>query len=267
MPSPLPGMDPWMEDPVLWPSVHLRLITYIGDTLTEVLPAGYVANINERRSVSEPDRDIYPDASVLERLSHRRPSNGAAASAATAERDPPWIVEMSPVEVREPFLEILSAGDAGRVVTVLEILSPSNKASGASGRQQYRAKQRAVLASETHLLKIDLLRHGEHTVAATRERVLQRGNYDYIVSLSRAGQRDLCEVWGIQLRDHLPRVSIPLAGEDPDVLLDLQSHFVTCYDRGGYAARIDYRRDPPTALRSADAEWADTLLRQKGLRQ
>ncbi|MCK4452049.1 MAG: DUF4058 family protein [Anaerolineae bacterium] len=29
MPSPFPGMDPYLEYPVRWPDVHHSLITYI----------------------------------------------------------------------------------------------------------------------------------------------------------------------------------------------------------------------------------------------
>ena len=167
MPSPFPGMDPYLEDPILWPSVHHRLIAYMGDALTAILPSRYVANIAERLSVSEPDRDIYPDASVLE--DRPRPPVADVGASTAAVCDPPWQVEMVAEEVREAFIEILPVANLQQVVTIIEILSPGNKAPSSQGRQLYRAKQRQVLASPTHLLEIDLLRAGLHTVAATRD--------------------------------------------------------------------------------------------------
>jgi hypothetical protein len=123
-----------------------------------------------------------------------------------------------------------------------------------------------VLGSDVHLLEIDLLRGGEHTVAAPRDRVARRGLYDYLISLSRAGQRDRCEVWGVPLQQRLPRIAVPLTDNDPDVIVDLQALVSRCYDAGGYARRLDYRLEPAPALREADAAWADALLRDKGLR-
>ena len=38
MPSPFPGMDPYLEEPVLWSTLHQRLITYIADDLNVLLP-------------------------------------------------------------------------------------------------------------------------------------------------------------------------------------------------------------------------------------
>ena len=43
MPSPFPGMDPWLESPLLWPGVHARLIPLFAEQLApQVIPAGAV---------------------------------------------------------------------------------------------------------------------------------------------------------------------------------------------------------------------------------
>jgi hypothetical protein len=258
-------MDPYLENPVIWPSIQQRYCTYLGDALTAILPPRYVANINERVSVDEPDRDLYPDASVLEWRQYP-PALPPPRASTAAVLDPPWLVELSADEIREPFIEILPAEGAERVVTVIEFLSPGNKAAGSRSRERYRTKQREILASPTHLLEIDLLRTGEHSVAAPRDRVLRRGQYDYLVSLSRGNRRNPCEVWGIPLFHRLPRVAVPLLEGDDDVVVDLQELFARCYDLGGYARRVDYRRPPPVALAPADAARADELLRQHNLR-
>src|ERR1700677_78388 len=159
MPSPFPGMDPYLEDPRLWPGIHQRLITYLGDTLTALLPHGYIANIGERLYVEEIKRDIYPDGAILKRARRRQPRRGKHHAVAVAEPDPPWVIqEWGSDPIRETFIEILPIGDEKRVITILEILSPTNKAAGTVGRRQYLAKQELVLASASHLVEIDLLR-------------------------------------------------------------------------------------------------------------
>jgi hypothetical protein len=117
---------------------------------------------------------------------------------------------------------------------------------------------------KTHLLEIDLLRSGQHTVAAPREALVRRGPYHYLVSLSRGDQRHECEVWGIALSSPLPRVRVPLSGSDPDVSLDLQTVFRQVYEAGAFERVLDYTQPPTIALVKADAEWADELLQNSG---
>jgi uncharacterized protein DUF4058 len=111
MPGPFPGVDPYLEHPARWPSMHQRLITGISNAPNDLLPPPYVADIGERLYVLQPERRIYPD-----------------------------------------------------------------------------------------------------------------------------------------------------------LVLDLQAVFDRCYDEGPYARRVDYRREPSVLLPRADAEWADQLLRERGLR-
>src|SRR5260221_1315765 len=164
MPGPFPGMDPYLEDPVLWPGVHHLLITFLGTTLNKLLQPRYVARIQERLYLVQPDRDIYPDVSIRKRR-RSRPLPAASASAATlaVASDPPWVLSIEPEEIREPFIDIVPIGDRGRVITTLEVLSPINKAAGTEGRAQYRAKQKGILRSPGNLVQIDLLRQGEHS--------------------------------------------------------------------------------------------------------
>jgi hypothetical protein len=170
------------------------------------------------------------------------------------------------MEIREGFIEIVQLGQQGRVVTAIEVLSPSNKSPGHKGQRLYLAKQKRILRSRTHLIEIDLLRRVEHTVAAPHDLLLDEAVWDYLVCLHRGEEVDEFEVWPIMLRDRLPRISVPLANKDPDVVLDLQEVLDRCYDAGGYEDELDYRRDPKIALSNADAKWAHALLRKHGLR-
>jgi hypothetical protein len=175
MPSPFPGMDPYLEHPALWPGVHQRLITYLGDALNALLPPHYVADIGERLYVVQSERSIYPDVVVVEPpAAVFLPERGASGTAAVLNSDPSWVLTVDPIERREVFIEILSVGDTSRVVTVIEVLSPSNKTPGSEGRQLYVTKQQEILQSPTHMLEIDLLHYGEHTVAAPRINLLAK---------------------------------------------------------------------------------------------
>jgi hypothetical protein len=267
MPSPFPGMDPYLEHPALFPGVHQGLIAVTRATLNALLPEHYVADIGERVYIVQPERSIYPDVVVLEYPLAKPPAErSATGTAAATVSDPPWVVTYHPVEMREVFIEILSVRDGSRVITVIEVLSPSNKAAGSAGRQLYLTKQQELFESPTHLLEIDLLRYGEHTVVAPRERLLRRGRWNYLVCLHRGGQGNRCEVWPITLRQPLPRIRVPLADGDPDVVLDLQTVFNRCYDEGAYTRRLDYRQEPTPPLDGDDAAWAEQVLRTKGVR-
>jgi hypothetical protein len=188
-------MEPYLEHPALWPGVHQRLITYLGDRLNTLLPSHYVADIGERLYVVQPERSIYPDVVGVEPpATAPLPEQQQGSNAAIMTSDPPWVLTVEPVEVREVFVEILSVGDASRVVTVIEVLSPSNKTANSEGRQLYLTKQQEILQRSTHLIEIDLLRYGEHTVTAPRGSLIARGGWDYLVCLHRGGQRGRYEV-------------------------------------------------------------------------
>ncbi len=273
MPSPFPGMDPYLEHSVLWPGVHQRLITYIADTLNAVLPPRYVASIGERVYVIQAERSIYPDIALFAYPPVQPSPEPNVVGITVAASDPPWVLTVKSEEIREVYIEILSVADQSRVVTVIEVLSPSNKIAGSEGRQVYLTKQQELLSCPTHLIEIDLLRGGEHTVAVPREMLLRR-EWDYLVCLHRGGQvedsrngGERYEVWGIPLRQRLPRIHVPLQAGDPEVVLDLQAAFNRCYDEGAYARRLDYRGEPPTPLGGEDAQWADALLCERRLRE
>jgi hypothetical protein len=263
MPSPFPGMDPYLEDPMRWPSVHQLLISHIGMSLNRLIPPGYVAAFGERVFVAGPDREIDPDVFLKGSLRTEDKAAPSRGTAATTVGDPPWVIAVTDDEVVESFIEIRAVAELQRLVTVIEVLSPRNKTSGSEGRQLYRRKQREILASDTHLLELDLLRSGQHTVAAPRDALLRRGPYHYLVSLSRGNQRHECEVWGIPLSSPLPRVRVPLTGSDPDMILDLQTVWRQVYEAGAFERVLDYTPPPRVPLCGSDAQWADELLHRR----
>ncbi len=265
MPSPFPGMDPYLEEPGSWLDFHNRVVTYLADDLNSALGTGYLARMTERvvvESLRDGRRGIYPDVALVTEQQGRRGGEAQVAS------DPFVRVKAAAsAEFREAGIEILDRKHH-RVVTILELLSPSNKAVGAAGRRKYRRKQREVLASPAHLVEIDLLRGGAWTAAVPQDVAREGREFDYLVSVSRAPGRDEMEfdLYMKRLEDRLPRIAVPLAGGDPDVVVDLQSLVDRAYDRGQYARWIDYQRDPDPPLAADRMPWVVDLLRKSGHR-
>jgi hypothetical protein len=254
MNTPFPGMDPYLEHPALWPGVHARLIVWLAHQLTPLLRPRYVVSIEDRVFIEDQDR--MPDI-----LLQKRASGGPLTATGTATAEP-VIVEVEefeeepiPLEVREHFVEILDTYRAMKAVTVLEVVSPTNKAAGV-GRDAYRAKQRETLGSECHLIEIDLLRRGRHVVAVPVAAAKEHGPYDYLVSVNRWPNRNRFELFPGRLREPLPCFNVPLSAPDGDAPLDLQKAFEQVYDDGSYMLRVLYDQPCEPRLRNDDQRWA-----------
>jgi hypothetical protein len=170
-------------------------------------------------------------------------------------------------EIHETYVELLDRQSGGNVVAVIEVVSPTNKYAG-PGHNSYLAKQREVLTGTAHLIEIDLLRHGPHVLAVPERAARTEAEYDYLVSVNRAVElREEFELYPRRLRERLPRVRVPLAGDDPDVPLDLQALVAQVYEAGCYAERLHYDQPCVPALSGEDQVWADELIRAASGRQ
>ncbi|HEV2294611.1 MAG TPA: DUF4058 family protein [Tepidisphaeraceae bacterium] len=260
--SPFPGMDPYLE--AYWRDVHHRLCTYACDALQPQLRPRYLARLEERLVVEtelEDSRSIYPDVKVVQR--HPSPHFGSAAhsegSVALAE---PLVVRGLHEPAYEGFIQIIDTTTGGRLVTVIEFLSPSNKLPG-EGQALYQQKQRELSEARVSLVEIDLLRGGDYIVQARRDRVPPS---HYRINVHRGWKGQEHEYYPIHLDQRLPAIRIPLREQDADVALDLQPLIDQTYRNGAYD-QIDYRKaPPPPPLDAASAEWIDDLLRRAGKR-
>ncbi|MBI4617837.1 MAG: DUF4058 family protein [Planctomycetes bacterium] len=256
MPSPFPGMDPYLEDAGGWLDVHNRLIAYLCHELDRILGKNYFARNGERIVVEragEFQRGIYSDLYVS------GPGRGAGG-AAVAEATEPVRIRIAEAEYREAYLEIRDRL-GNRIVTVVELLSPANKAAGSDGREKYLAKQAEVLASQVNLVEIDLLRSGAWTVAVPESLARAAASpFDYVACVNRADDRRAFDLYPIRLEDRLPRIRIPLSGDDPDVVADLQSLLQQVYDNGRYDRTIDYGKPPVPPLDPDRERWARQVL-------
>jgi hypothetical protein len=264
MPSPFPGMDPYLE--AHWRDVHARLIIYASDALQGSLPGGLRARVEESVLLETPegigDHPLFPDVRVVEYATKRITTAQPGTGTAVAE---PVLVEVETEPVTETYLEIIDRESGNRVVTVIEFLSPSNKSPGAN-REQYLRKQREVCSSGTNLVEIDLNRFGTHTLAFPLVHVKRRGRTGYMACVRRATLPGKAEVYPMPLWARLPVVKVPLRPGDADVPLDLQALVDQCYRNGGYEGTLNYAADSDPPLLGAEGEWAEEWLREKGLR-
>jgi hypothetical protein len=265
MPSPFPGMDPFLEHPAIFPGVHDRLIAYLSETLQGCLPAPYYAEINERLWIDASDRPIGPDVDVLR---GDQPSSEPGGVAIATDVAQPILITVPVEERRETYLEIRTPlEDRERVVTTIEVLSLTNKTPGPRARTLYLQKQREVLDSDTHLIEIDLLRAGHHTTAVPLDRLRREAPpFDYHVCVHAFDQLGIYAVYTIRLAQRLPSIVVPLLPGDGTVTIDLQAVFQRCYDTGPYRRRVRY--EPPRVvppLSAEQLEWTTKLLREQGL--
>ncbi|NCO43596.1 MAG: hypothetical protein COZ06_28235 [Armatimonadetes bacterium CG_4_10_14_3_um_filter_66_18] len=269
MPSPFPGIDPYLESPLHWSDFHESFITYCRDALVAQLPEHYRARIGERLSIETAPKPRYPDISIVDRDEWKGAETAtveyrtAAGPVGTA-ADPPVISETLAEGPMESYVQILDrAGDS--VVTVIELLSPANKTPG-EGQGLYLTKQRQLIRGRVHLVEIDLLCGGRHTVAIPLTHLSSLEPHYSLVCVSRAPDPGRFEVYPVQLRQRLPRIGVPLLPEDEDVVLDIQALYTQCYDRARYDRDLDYREEPPVSLSEEDSRWVRQLLSDRDLR-
>jgi hypothetical protein len=259
MKNPFPGMNPYLEDH--WQDVHTGVTVYIRDQLQAKLPSDLVARAEEQVAVDEDGqpRALRPDVKVVEPHRLHEPAPAYAAGGSDLNVATPLVVLLEP-EVHR-WIEILDAG--GRLITVIEVLSPKNKSE--EGQAAYRRRQHNYTSAGVNLVEIDLLRKGERVLSIPLSEIPDRAWTPYMVCVYRASEPDQREIYPLQLRERLPAIRIPLRPSDPDAILELQPLIDQAFERGRYWL-TDYQRELRPPLSKGDAEWADDLLKKSGLR-
>jgi hypothetical protein len=247
MSSPFPGMNPYLEQEDAWHDFHQRFAPFVADLLEAQVGPGYIVKVESHIYVHDlPDDERH----LLGRadISVARPSPSAGTNSSVAVLEAPAQVWLPVYDIeRDSYVEIRDR--RGRqLITIIELLSPSNKLPGAD-RDQYVAKRAQLFSSSAHLVEIDLLRGGE------RMPMEGLSPCDYCVLVSRAEERRRAGLWPIRLRDPLPTIPIPLRAPDPDARIDLKLALDHIYYSANYAKYI-YDGTPNPLLSPEDAEWA-----------
>jgi hypothetical protein len=229
MPSPFPGMDPYLESVTLWPSFHRQLIAGVYQLLLPSLVDHYRARVCVRN---------YTTELVLFTSIAREPH-------------------------AEEYVEIRSRAD-GRLVTLVEIVSIMNRTSN-SGRDAYLTTRKHAETARAALVEIDLLTQGQPTLEYDRAGV---PSYDHCLTVTRPNAPGRYEVYTATFAKRLPKIRVPLAPDDRDVMLDVQDVVRRAYDQGNYARQIDYTlTHPAEVVMSAETQsWCEVLLTQAKLR-
>ena len=224
MPTPFPGMDPYLENDKLWPVFQHHLAHALHQLLLPGLMDRYRARITQRHYVSE--QALF--TSIIRE------------------------------EHTEALIEIRQRAD-GRLITLLEVISPANKMSDA-GRKAYLARRQEARSVKANIVEVDLVLQGASLIDCSREGLPA---WDYAVFVSRAAQPDRYEIFPTTLPKRLPKFRLPLAADDRDTVIDLQAAFGRAFDQGDFVKQINYDQDPATKLGDENRDW----LRQRLLEQ
>ncbi len=256
MASPFPGMDPYLENPELWSAVHSRLIVAIADDLVDHLDERFRVEIEKRTYLSSDQGSLLvgiPDVALVTGCT-ADPDSPTATLALPVQ--PETVTVPMAAEITERYLEIREVA-TGRVVTVIELLSPKNKRSG-EGRTAYLRKRNQVLASASHLVEIDLLRGGNPPPLS------DSAPSDYRILVCRSDQRPRADLYRFTLRQMIPPVPIPLLAGETEPTLHIQPLLNRVYDKGRYHLAIDYSQPAKPPLPEDDAVWAAKLCQLRG---
>jgi hypothetical protein len=277
MSSPFPGMDPYLEAPQIWPDLHNALAGEIRNELNQTLPSPYYARLEMRPELGIVDQEgerqrIVPDVMVVRYPDvSKAPGGGAVAVVERPRRDlsPSIDSATSLGKIRHHFVEIRDPSEGHKLITLIEIVSPSSKRAGPD-REAYGFKQREVLESDANLIELDFVRAGRRILPTVDLKTLIKTIKSppaYLVLINRAWQRTSFstryQIFPVGLREWLPCIPVPLKRGEEEVSLDLQFVFNRAYNTGPYRrGAVDYAKRPPAPrLDPEDAAWAAELTR------
>ncbi len=254
MPSPFPGMDPYLE--LHWTSVHLRLIAESETYLNEHLPEGLYAGIEQRTFIIRDDvlvREIYPDVAIDLQGPNTPVASGGTAVATMPIAQRIRLEEES--EVKQRFLEIREAAGDQELLTSIEFVSPANKTAG-DGRKQYLKKQRECRDGGVQTVEIDLTRAPGRDRLFPLRRLPPERRSTYAAVVRKIGSSVTTDYFQLPLRQPLGAILIPLRWDDDDLPLPLQPMIDRIYQTGRYEKRLRYDGELVPPLCEADAAWA-----------
>ncbi len=254
MPSPFPGMDPFLEL-YTWGDFHFSLIYQMKRQLIPQLGPQYTLLVEERAYLEHTDKDQNEHvADILIEETPPQPTSPVTSNLVATLEPETHIVPM-PSEMHEHFLVIYEGG-GNDVVTVIELLSPTNKRRGSDGCKEYQLKREGLRRSYVNLVEIDLLRGGERPPLNPPLRT----SSDYAVSVHRQRKRPAADVYQWSMRRALPIIPVPLVSGDPDIKLDLQQAFVDVWNESNYSKRVQNDQKLKPSTRREDEAWLSEII-------
>ena len=276
MPSPFPGMDPYLEAPRSWDGFRHSMVIELSAALNAALPKPLYSDIGHRSEVTvrreDDDRDSYyrPDVTVASPDVRPHGSGGTALAEPAFELGGSVAVLEAAEEVEVPYVEVRDMRTGHELLTVIEVLSPTNKRPpGSENRQLYDRKRRDLVEGGVSLVELDLLRTGDRGVlgeAAIAAQAKLPAIPEYVALVTRGfvpllptPRASLFPLW---LEKSLPAIPIPLVKGEAELPLPLQPVFEAAYDAGPYRRVLDpYPPQPHTPL-SDRGDWLAGVLRK-----
>lgn len=264
MPSPFPGMNPYLENQDLWSEVHSRLIVAVANAIAPQLSLNYRVAIEKRTYLNVSTELVgIPDVTVMSRgfdtTATLQTTNQYSRTSILTRVEPTLVKIPMPETIKEGYLEIRE-GFGGKVITVIEILSPTNKRAG-PGRDEYEKKRNEVLQHQTNLVEIDLLRGGKQmpVLGVT-------GKSDYRILVCQGEALPLGKLYAFSVRQPIPIFSVPLKPGETQPEVNLQELLEEIYEQARFDLAIDYLLEPVPPLKLKEREWANVILQEQGRR-
>ena len=244
--NPFPGMNPYLERRDIWPDFHNRLIVAMAEELGPQLPDDYHIALQQRIEVAEPFDSqsglalMIPDLLVTDEPAG--PGRWATdMSTATVDAPPEDAIAVRvrmPREVRVTWLRIETVPER-ELVTIVEVLSPTNKAPGRE-RQRYIRKRDVIIAGGVNLVEIDLLRRWAPMPLETAPPAS-----DYRILVCRGWERPDALLYPFSVQQPIPRFTLPLLPEDKPPDVDLGPIVNTLHQTARYGQITRYQNPPP----------------------
>ena len=165
MPSPFPGMDPYLEAPYIWPDLHNALASELRNELNQSLPNPYYARLEMRPELGitedrGPSHRIVPDVTVVRRPEPLHEQRAAGTAVLTAPRsvisnfiDYEVSIRSDPSSLRrDPRFDPGTQADHPD-----RDRQPLKQTPRPGSAKAYERKQREVLESDASLVELDLL--------------------------------------------------------------------------------------------------------------
>ncbi len=264
MKSPFPGMDPYIEALNLWKDFHDDMIGELKRAIVASLPKGYVARTGQRSYVvlaesdDKTERHFEPDVTVSAGHTARPGRAPSSQGATTVAPESEFDILRAFVEEAfdESFIDIYQLAPQRRLITSVEVLSPSNKRRGTKGWDLYLRKRQALLRGAANLVEIDLLRGGDRMPMLD-----PLPSSPYYVLIARREKAPDCRVGRAHFDRPLPTVPVPLARPDADIPVTLQPMVDAVYARSRYHDDIDYSQPLQPPLTTEQVAWLAERLR------
>jgi hypothetical protein len=216
-------MDPYLEEEKHWPVFQHHLVGCLYQAILPGLVDRYRARVGQRQYTTE--QALF--TSII-RDCHE-----------------------------EEMIEIRQRSD-GRLITLVEVVSPANKTT-AEGRKAYLTKREESRAVRASLVEVDLVLQGQPMLEYSRDGLPE---WDYAVTVTRSTQPEKHEIYTATLQKRLPRFRLPLASDDRDTVVDLQTTFTRAYDQANFGSTMDYGLNPAVKMNDDKRQWLRDYLRQ-----